>query len=125
MADSFGAQQTLDFTILGPLKDQQIKREDGETVQTARGRVIECADKLVDCLDDIHSPDSRSGDPEITDDDVKKMVERAGVAEKELLGIMMDFDSRAVALADAFDAEINSVRARIRALDDNLLSGSH
>jgi hypothetical protein len=118
---AFDAQHVIE-SIHRQLNDAQQRREDGELVQEKRKQLASSAEKLADYLDDIHSPDSRGNDEEISAAQREEMEVTAVVAKLEIAGHFIEFQSAADDVQNAFDQEIARVRTLIRQIDQRLLT---
>jgi hypothetical protein len=122
---AFQAEQTVD-TVVATLTSHHESRLDDPSIESERNFFIQDARALSECLNQIHAPWSNDlEDPEwnLTNDQIAD-VRRQGVhAEKKLVDRLSALRTSADNLDEAFIADLERLRSRLRQLDKVVIGG--
>jgi ElaB/YqjD/DUF883 family membrane-anchored ribosome-binding protein len=125
------AEQSVSM-VKRSLEMQQTRKDDTAAIDELRSEVIKAADRLEDCLRDIHQVASIDvGDPDygFTDEQIteeKAKLRTASDAAKELLpDRLIEVRDAGRVLRDAYNAELASLRDRIRSINETIVRQGH
>ncbi len=108
--------------ILSELGRHQASRGDTVQIEAARAEVIKTLSDLSSCLSSISAPDRLAGDPLLISDEQEKQLQvEEKAARIDFEKIADAVDHRRKAFAGVAASEIDSIRKRIRQIDDQLL----
>ena len=115
--------------VIEKLQRQQVSRSDTQLIDDRRAVVIQKAEALKECLDDIHRPDSTYfDDPEYgrSDEQIRTLKDdldrKADVAKGSLDTRIRELETSAKELDQAFDASLSQCRIRIRQINELVLN---
>jgi hypothetical protein len=108
--------------LLAAVRQKQEEHRDPPSIEAAIAAAIGTLEALENALDAIHRPDSSQSDEDytISDEDWKKMGNAARDAEKQIHAVADRFSSAVKHLDDMINAELRSLRRRVRDIDEAL-----
>jgi hypothetical protein len=107
--------------ILSELGRHQPSRSDTVKIETAREQVVRTLAELSACFNSISAPARLAGDPEISEEHEERLEAEEQAARIDMEKIANAVDEARKAFASVAASEIDSIRKRIRQIDDQLL----
>ncbi|MCP9231239.1 hypothetical protein NMG46_13400 [Mesorhizobium sp. LMG 17147] len=109
------------YEILTELGRHQLSKGDTVKIEAARGEVIKTLGELSSCLNSLSAPARLAGEPGISNEQERQLEVEEKAARIEFEKIANAVDETRKAFAGIAASEIDSIRKRIRQIDDQLL----